>query len=236
MKTIGMIGGMSWESTAVYYRLLNQLTRARQGGLHSARLLLYSFDFQEIESYQVNQDWAAAAERLVHAARALQRAGADCLLICTNTMHKVAPEVVHSVDLPLLHIADAAGEAIVAAQLQAPLLLATRFTLEEDFYVGRLRDKYDIRCVIPDSRDRELVHNVIYQELCRGQVSDASKARFLEIIEASVAAGTDSVIFGCTEIGLLLQPEEVSVPVIDTTAVHVAAALDFALGVHPGSN
>ncbi|MGI9328034.1 MAG: aspartate/glutamate racemase family protein [Pseudomonadales bacterium] len=236
MKTIGMIGGMSWESTAVYYRLLNQITRERQGGLHSARLLLYSFDFQEIESYQMGQNWAAATERLVQAAHALERAGADCLIICTNTMHKVAPEVVQSVGVPLLHIADAAGEAIVAARLTAPLLLATRFTVEEDFYVGRLRDKYDIRCVIPDSRDREQVHNVIYQELCRGQVSEGSKTRFLEIIEASVAAGADSVIFGCTEIGLLLQPEEVSVPVIDTTAVHVAAALDFALGADAGSS
>ncbi len=229
MRTIGLIGGMSWESTATYYRLLNQLARARLGGLHSAELLLWSFDFAEIEALQASGDWDAATARMVEAARNLQRGGADCVLICTNTMHKMANEVQAAIDIPLLHIADATAAAVKAAESSNPLLLGTRFTMEHEFYKGYLETEHGIVVRVPDDAQRTIVHDVIYDELCQGIVSPDSKKRYLEIIADAVSAGADGVIFGCTEVGLLITPEDFFVPAFSTTELHAAAALDFAL-------
>lgn len=229
MKTIGLIGGMSWESTVTYYQLLNRMTRARLGGLHSAEILMWSFDFAEIEALQAAGDWAAATARMVDAARRLERGGAGCLLICTNTMHKMAPEVADAVSVPLIHIADATADAIRAAGSQRPLLLATRYTMEEDFYTGRLRDRHGIDAMVPDADGRDLVHRVIYEELCRGEIRPGSKAAYLDVIASARAAGADGVIFGCTEVGLLIRPEDLDLPAFDTTELHARAALDVAL-------
>jgi aspartate racemase len=230
MKRIGLIGGMSWESTAEYYRLLNQGVRDRLGGLHSADLVLRSFDFAAIEQLQVADDWPRAAEVLALAARELEAAGATCLLICTNTMHKVADAVQDAVDIPLIHIADATARAVTQQSLQRPLLLATRYTMEEPFYRDRLRERHGIEVVVPDASQRDQVHRVIFDELCMGRVTDAARNAYLEIIaDRQRRDGADSVILGCTEIGLLIGPADTPLPVIDTTAVHVEAALDFAL-------
>lgn len=229
MKTIGLIGGMSWESTIVYYELLNRMARERLGGLHSAELVMWSFDFAEIEALQAAGDWEAATARMVAAALAVERAGAACLLICTNTMHKMADAVQAAVDIPLIHIADATAAAIKAAQASRPLLLATRYTMEQDFYTGRLADRHGIAAMIPDGEDRTLVHDVIYDELCQGVVSPASKQRYLQVVGRGKAAGADGVIFGCTEVGLLIRPEDLTLPAFDSTELHARAALDFAL-------
>jgi len=229
MKTIGLIGGMSWESTVVYYQLLNRLARERLGGLHSAELLMWSFDFAEIEALQATGDWGAATEAMVQAARRLERGGADCLVICTNTMHKMAGPVQDAVAIPLIHIADATAAAIKATDVARPLLLATCYTMEQDFYKGHLRDRHAIDVAIPDAAGRTIVHDVIYDELCQGIISPASKQRYLEVIARSRADGADSVIFGCTEVGLLLSASDLDLPAFDTTALHAAAALDFAL-------
>lgn len=229
MRTIGLIGGMSWESTAVYYRLLNEGTRERLGGLHSARLLLYSFDFQEIESYQAQGNWIAAAGRLASAAKALERAGADCLLLCTNTMHKVADQLARATAVPLIHIGDSVAAALQTRTLTRPLLLGTRFTMEEDFYLGRLRDRFGVTVMLPDEADRRCVHDLIYDELCVGAVLPESQARLQEIVGQARGHGADSVILGCTELGLLLRDGEAAVPVLDSCAAHVEQALDFAL-------
>ncbi len=229
MKTIGLIGGMSWESTVVYYQLLNRLARERLGGLHSAELILWSFDFAEIEALQAAGDWAAATARMVAAAESVERGGADCLVICTNTMHRMADSVQAAVDIPLIHIADATAAAIKAAGAKAPLLLATRYTMEQDFYKGRLKDAHGIEVRIPDAAARSVVHDIIYDELCQGVVRPESKARYLEVVRAAEAAGADGIIFGCTEIGLLVTPEDFRMPAFDTTELHARAALDFAL-------
>jgi aspartate racemase len=230
MKRIGLIGGMSWESTAAYYRLLNQGVRDRLGGLHSADLVLRSFDFAAIEALQVADDWPRAAEVLALAARELQAAGATCLLICTNTMHKVADAVQDAVDIPLIHIADATARAIGRQSLHRPLLLATRYTMEEPFYRDRLRERHDIEVMVPDASQRDRVHQVIFDELCIGRVTDAARDAYLAIIaDRQQRDAVDSVILGCTEIGLLIGPADTALPVIDTTEVHVEAALDFAL-------
>lgn len=230
MKTIGLIGGMSWESTIVYYQLLNRMARERLGGLHSAELLLWSFDFAEIEALQASGDWGAATDRMVAAARAVERGGADCLVICTNTMHKMAGEVQAAVDIPLIHIADTTAVAIKAAGVKAPLLLATGYTMEQDFYKGRLKERHGIDVRVPDGPGRKVVHDIIYDELCQGIVSAQSKARYLEIVQQAVAQGADSVIFGCTEVDLLVSAEDFDIPTFDTTELHARAALDFALG------
>ena len=229
MKTIGLIGGMSWESTAVYYRLLNEMARQELGGLHSAELVLRSFDFARIEALQQAGDWEAATAEMVAAARAVEAGGAQCIVICTNTMHRMADEVQAAVDIPLLHIADATAGAIRAAGARHPLLLATRYTMEQDFYRGRLRDRHRIELRIPDADERSTVHGIIYEELCRGIIEPASKARCLAIVERAAGAGADSIILGCTEVGLLLQPADFDIPVFDTTEIHARAALDFAL-------
>lgn len=230
MKTLGLIGGMSWESTAIYYRQLNELARARLGGLHSAELLLWSFDFAEIEACQAAGDWAAATARMVGAAQRLERGGAEALVICTNTMHRMAEEVQDAVGIPLIHIADATAGAIQASPARRPVLLATRYTMEQDFYKGRLRDRHGIDVMVPDAAGRELVHRVIYDELCQGLVRPESKAAYLEVLRDLQGQGADGVILGCTEVGLLLGPEDSELPVFDTTLIHAEAAIDFALG------
>ncbi len=229
MKTLGLIGGMSWESTAIYYRHLNELARQRLGGLHSAQLLLWSFDFAEIEALQASEDWAAATERMVQAAQALARAGAEAIVICTNTMHRMAAEVEAAVEIPLIHIADTTAAAIQASPARRPLLLATGYTMAQDFYKGRLRDRHGIDVAVPDEAGRAMVHRVIYEELCQGVVRPESKAAYLDLIETQRRGGVDSVILGCTEVCMLIGPEDLDLPVFDTTRIHAERALDFAL-------
>ncbi len=229
MKTIGLIGGMSWESTVVYYQLLNRLARERLGGLHSAELVMWSFDFARIEALQGAGDWDGATAAMVDAARKVERGGAQCIVICTNTMHRMAGAVQDAVGIPLIHIADATAAAITRTQVKRPLLLATAYTMEQDFYKGHLRDRHGIEVGIPDDAGRADVHRIIYEELCRGIVSPASKSRYLEIVAAETARGADGVIFGCTEVGLLVSEEDFAVPSFDTTELHARAALDFAL-------
>ena len=229
MKTIGLLGGMSWESSAIYYQLLNRMARERLGGLHSAEVLLWSFDFAGIEAAQSSGDWERATELMISAARSVERGGADCLLICTNTMHKMATEVQSAINIPLLHIGDALAPAVKAAKCEAPLLLATAFTMEQSFYTGYLKDNFGIDVRIPVAEDRAEVHRIIYEELCRGEIWADSKQTLLEMVQKEAESGSDGVIFGCTEIGLLLKAEDFVCPVFDTTALHASAALDFAL-------
>jgi len=229
MKMIGLIGGMSWESTVVYYQLLNRLARQRLGGLHSARLLVWSFDFAEIEAHQATGDWDAATNCMLDAARNLERGGAECIVICTNTMHKMADEVQSAVGIPLIHIADATATAIKAADVQRPLLLGTRFTMEQDFYKGHLATNHGINVVVPNEQERSIVHDIIYEELCQGEIRPASKQRYLDIVSNAEQDGADGVIFGCTEVGLLINQDDLVLPAFDTTELHAIAALDFAL-------
>ncbi len=231
MKTLGLIGGMSWESTTIYYRLLNEGAKARRGGLHSAPLLLWSFDFAEIAQGQAAGDWKTLAARMVDAGKRLEGAGAQALVICTNTMHKLAPEVAAAVTIPLLHIADATAAAIKPTPSRRPLLLATRYTMEQDFYKGRLAQHHGIAPMVPDDADRALIHRVIYEELCQGVVRPQSKAAYLSVIAKLREQGADGVILGCTEVCMLIGPGDVDLPVFDTTALHAQAALDFALQV-----
>ncbi|TPM28774.1 aspartate/glutamate racemase family protein [Mesorhizobium sp. B2-3-4] len=231
MKTLGLIGGMSWESTAIYYRLLNEIVRERLGGLHSAKLLLWSFDFAEIAERQHHGDWDGAGALLADVARKLEAGGAQGLVLCTNTMHKLADQVQAAVSVPLIHIADATAAAISRAGLRRPALLATRFTMEQDFYKGRLADKYGLSPVVPDAAGRDMVHRVIYDELCRGIVSQASKAAYVaEANRLRGEEGADSLIMGCTEITMLIGQGDFDIPVFDTTRIHAEAAVEFALG------
>jgi aspartate racemase len=229
MKTIGLLGGMSWESSLEYYRLVNELVRARLGGSHSARCLLWSFDFAEIEALQQAGDWDEAAQRLVVAARSVERGGADCLVICTNTMHRMADEIQYNLRIPVLHIADATAQAVQAAGLTCIGLLGTRYTMEQDFYRGRLAHHFNLEVLIPDEPGRTAVHDIIYEELVRGIVSADSRERYRAVIAGLAAQGAQGVILGCTEITLLIKPEHSPIPVFDTTALHAAAAVDFAL-------
>jgi aspartate racemase len=231
MKTLGLIGGMSWESTAIYYRLLNEIVRARLGGLHSAKLLLWSFDFAEIAERQHAGDWQGAGVLLIDAARKLEATGAEGLLICTNTMHKVSDAVQAAVSIPLIHIADATAVAVRQAGVSRPALLATRFTMEQDFYKGRLADRYGLHPVVPDEPGRDMVHRVIYDELCQGIVREGSKAAFIdEIVLMRRDEKIDGVIMGCTEITMLIGQQDFDIPVFDTTRIHAEAAIAFALG------
>lgn len=229
MKKIGLIGGMSWESSALYYRLINERVRDRQGGLNSARCVLGSVDFADIERMQTAGEWAAAADMLAEEARSLEAAGADVILLCTNTMHKVADEIERAISVPFLHLVDVTADAIVDEGLSRVALLGTRFTMEEEFYRARM-DANGVRTLVPDASGRATVNRVIYDELVRGVVRDASRAEFTDIIEALVAEGAEGVILGCTEIELLIGAGHVSVPVFASTALHAAAAVDFALG------
>ena len=229
MKTIGMIGGMSWESTLEYYRLLNEGVKAELGGLHSAKLLMYSLDFSGIEELQRLQDWERATEVMIGIARRLELGGAELLMICTNTMHKMADEVQAAIGVPLLHIADAAAAEIKHLGLNRVGLLGTRFTMEQDFYKGRLKDKHGIDVMIPSDTDMELVHNVIYNELCLGELKAESKKRFLKIIGRLADEGAEGIVLGCTEIPLLISQEDTELPVLNTTKLHAAAAVKASL-------
>lgn len=229
MKTIGLLGGMSWESTAEYYRLLNEFTRERLGGLHSARCVLYSVDFAEIERLQAQGHWGEAGEMLADAARSLEAAGADLVLLCTNTMHKVADQVQAAVSIPLLHLADATAEAVRARGLRRVGLLGTAFTMEQDFYRGRLAAG-GLEVSVPDADERALVHRVIYEELCIGVVREESRTAYREVIAGLVAAGAEGIVLGCTEIELLVGAEDSPVPVFPTARIHAAAAVTAALG------
>ncbi|MER8845755.1 aspartate/glutamate racemase family protein [Mesorhizobium australicum] len=231
MKTLGLLGGISWESTAIYYRLLNEIVRERLGGLHSARLLLWSFDFAEIAERQHDGDWDGAGALLIDAAHKLEAGGAEGLLLCTNTMHRLADQVQAAVSIPLIHIADATAATVRRAGLRRPALLATRFTMEQDFYKGRLADKYGLSPVVPDSAGRDMVHRVIYEELCQGIVTEASKAAYVaEANRLRRDEAADSLIMGCTEITMLIGQEDFDIPVFDTTRIHAEAAVEFALG------
>jgi aspartate racemase len=229
-KTLGLLGGMSWESTLPYYRVINETVRERLGGLHSARLLLYSVDFAEVERLQHAGDWDAAGALLGRAARSLRDGGAELLVICTNTMHKVADAVETASGLPLLHIADPTGAAIRAAGLTKIGLLGTRFTMEQAFYRQRLIERHGLDVIVPDDDGRELVHKVIYEELCLGRIRDESREAYRRIISELAARGAQGVILGCTEIGLLIGPADVEVPLFDTTALHARAAALAAIG------
>ena len=229
MKCIGLLGGMSWESTVSYYQALNRGVRERLGGLHSARVLLNSVDFAEIERLQHAGDWPATARLLSVAARDLQAGGADFLLIGTNTMHKVAPEIEAAIDIPLLHIADATARRLVADGVKRVGLLGTRFTMEQAFYKGRLETLFGLEVLVPPEAERERVHRIIYDELCLGEVRGASRAEYLAIIAGLSEAGAEAVILGCTEIALLVGDAKAAVPLYDTTAIHAEAAVEWAL-------
>jgi aspartate racemase len=232
MRRIGLVGGMSWESTALYYRLLNEEVRERLGGFHSARLVLASVDFAEVEAMQSAGDWAAAGAMLAEEARAVQAAGAECLVLCTNTMHKVADVVQAAIDVPLLHLADVTADAVRGAGIGRVALLGTRFTMEQPFYADRLRS-HGVEVLVPDGEDRALVHDVIYDELVLGVVREESRAAYVEVVRRLAERGAGGVVLGCTEIELLLGPDDVDLPVFATTALHVQAAVDFALSPAP---
>ena len=228
MKTIGLIGGMSWESTVTYYQLINEAVKQALGGLHSAKILLYSVDFAEIEEYQAKGLWAESAEVLAQAAENLEKAGADFLLICTNTMHKVAPQVQSRVSIPLIHIAEATAETLKAAGITTVGLLGTKYTMTQDFYKQKLIDA-GISVVIPDEQGVELVNRVIYDELCLGIIKEDSRQQFVSVIEDLRSRGAQGVILGCTEIGLLISQADTALPVFDTTKIHAEAAAAYAL-------
>jgi aspartate racemase len=232
MKVLGLIGGMSWESSAEYYRIINQAVKARLGGWHSARCVLYSVDFAEVASLQHAGRWADTAHLLVGAARRLERADAEAIVLCTNTMHKLAPEIEADIDIPLIHIVDATADRIKAAGLSRVGLLGTRFTMEDGFYSGKLVAS-GIDVVVPGEADRAVVHAVIYDELCLGTVSDTSRAKCLAIVERLVEAGAQGIVLGCTELPLLLKPGDCATPLFDTTRIHAEAAVDFALAPAP---
>jgi len=229
MKTIGLIGGMSWESSLEYYRIINHLVRAKLGGFHSAKSLMISVDFAEIETLQQQGQWSESADLLALAAQSLERGGADFVILCTNTMHKVAEEIEARITIPFLHIADATAQKIEEAGIHKVGLLGTRFTMEEDFYRSRLNQRYGLEVMIPNASEREIVHRVIYDELVKGEIRQVSKVQYIEIIERLVSAGAEAVILGCTEIGLLVKDKDCHVPVFDTTRIHAEAAVEYAL-------
>ncbi|WP_417446560.1 aspartate/glutamate racemase family protein [Kangiella sp.] len=230
MKTIGLIGGMSWESTIGYYREINQRVKKVLGGLHSAKIVLHSVDFDPIEKLQHSGNWAGTADILIEAAKSVESAGADFILICTNTMHKVAADIEQNINIPLLHIADATAEALVKDRIKKVGLLGTAFTMEQDFYKQRLIETYGLEVVIPNKADRQLVHNTIYNELCLGNIQDASRQEYLRIIKELTKSGAEAIILGCTEIGMLINQQHTDVPIYDTTAIHAAKAVEWAIG------
>lgn len=229
MRTLGLIGGMSWESTLPYYRIINETVRERLGGLHSARLILYSVDFHAIERLQQAGAWDDTGRMLADAARALEAAGAEGLALCTNTMHRVAPAIESAVTIPLLHIADPTAAAVKQAGFHTVGLLGTRFTIEQEFYRGRLTAQHGLTVIIPDPADQEIVHRVIYEELCQGEFRAESRAQYREIMQRLVEAGAEGIILGCTEIALLVRPDDAPVPLFDTTALHARHAAEWAM-------
>ncbi|MGY2461427.1 aspartate/glutamate racemase family protein [Vreelandella sulfidaeris] len=229
MRVIGILGGMSWESTQGYYRALNEGVKAALGGFHSAKIVMVSVDFAEIEAMQQQGDWQAAGDLLARAAQSVECAGAECLLIATNTMHKVAPAVEQAIAIPLLHIADATAEQLKADGISRVGLLGTRFTMEQDFYIGRLEEHFGIEVVVPDRAERDIVHRVIFEELCQGRIEEGSRQRYLAIIDSLYAQGAQAVILGCTEIAMLVSQQDTAVPLYDTTALHAQKAVAWAL-------
>ena len=229
MKTIGLIGGMSWESSIEYYRIINEAVKEKLGGLHSAKSIMVSVDFAEVEILQHQGKWTEAARMMVDAAMSLENGGADFIVICTNTMHKAADEIQANVKIPLLHIADATAQLVKDAGIQTIGLLGTRFTMEEEFYKGRLSQKYGLNVIIPNAQEREIVHRVIYDELVIGEIRQHSKEKYIGIIENMVDQGAEGIILGCTEIGLLIHQQDCRVPLFDTTTIHAEAAVEYAL-------
>lgn len=229
MKTIGLIGGMSWESSIEYYRIINETVRDKLGGLHSAKSVMYSLDFAEIEALQHQNRWEEATQLMIDAAQNVQNGGADFVLICTNTMHKMAEDVQKHIDIPILHIADATAETIKIKGLTKIGLLGTRFTMEEQFYRGRLESKHGLTVIIPSEGDREIIHRVIYDELCLGEINSSSKDKYAAIIDKLIQAGAQGIILGCTEISLLVDDAQSAVPIFDTTLIHATSAVEYAL-------
>jgi aspartate racemase len=229
MKTVGLLGGMSWESTTDYYRAINEGIKKSLGGLHSAKIAMYSVDFAEIEVMQHKGDWDSTATILIDAAQKVQAAGADFLVICTNTMHKVAPQIEAAINIPLLHIADATAEVLVSEGVKTVGLLGTAFTMEQSFYKGRLKARYDLDVIVPNGTDVQIIHEVIYQELCLGVVREESKQAYLRIIDALSKQGAEAVILGCTEIGMLVKQSDTTVRLLDTTAIHAESAVKYAI-------
>lgn len=229
MKTIGLIGGMSWESSSEYYRLINQQIRLKLGGLHSAKNIMISLDFAEIEKLQREGKWQEAGNILISAAQKIEKGGADFLLLCTNTMHKLADEVQAKITIPLLHIADVTAQTIQQQKIRHVGLLGTKFTMEQDFYRKRLIDRFGIKVTIPDQDDRQIIHDIIYQELCLGQIQSKSRQQYKNIINKLIANGAAAIILGCTEIMLLIKPSDVSVPLFNTTEIHVKSAVEQAI-------
>jgi len=229
MKTIGLMGGMSWESTVGYYRAINEGVKNALGGLHSGQIVMHSVDFEPIKQLQHQDDWAGTAVILAKAAQSIQGGGADFLVICTNTMHIVAPEIEAAIDIPVLHIADATAEVLLAEGIQTVGLLGTAFTMEKDFYKGRLEDKFGLKVVTPNTADRKVVHDVIYQELCLGSFQDKARQQYLRIIDELAEQGAQAVILGCTEIGMLVKQSDTKVMLCDTTSIHAAKAVEYAL-------
>ncbi len=229
MKTIGLIGGMSWESTVLYYREINEIIKERLGGFHSAKIILYSVNFHEIERQQQSGDWEAAGSILAEAARTLEAAGAAFLVLCTNTMHNVASRIENAVAIPLLHIVDSAASEIKRAGYSTVGLLGTRFTMEQEFYRGRLSERHALRVIVPDPGDREIVHRIIYDELCRGVIKPESRNEYKRILRTLASKGAEATILGCTEIALLINQKDSETPLFDTTAVHARAAAEEAL-------
>lgn len=229
MKTIGLLGGMSWESTVGYYRAINEGVKNKLGGLHSAKIVMYSVDFDPIEKLQHVGDWEGTANILSDAAKRIQFAGADFLLICTNTMHKVVPQIEEAIEIPILHIADATAEVIIGNGIKTVGLLGTAFTMEQDFYKGRLHDKYGLKVLVPNEMDRQTVHKIIYHELCLGQIREDSKSQYLSLIDSLSDSGAEAVILGCTEIGMLINQNDTKVKLLDTTAIHAQKAVEYAL-------
>lgn len=226
MKTVGLLGGMSWESTAGYYKAINEGVRNRLGGLHSAQIVMLSVDFEPIEKMQHQGDWNGAALILSEAARKIELAGADFLLICTNTMHKIAPQIEQAVNIPIHHIADATAEVLVEQGVKTVGLLGTAFTMEQEFYKGRLQEKYGIEVLVPDTTDQQIVHAIIYDELCVGKIQSNSKAEYLRIINALSEQGSEAVILGCTEISMLVKQSDTAIPLYDTTQIHANKAVE----------
>ncbi|MGG0914296.1 aspartate/glutamate racemase family protein [Bacillus velezensis] len=230
MKTIGLIGGMSWESSAEYYRIINEEIKKKLGGLHSAKCLLYSVDFKEIEHYQSIGAWDKAGEALGQVARLLEKAGADFIVICTNTMHKVLGYIQEMINIPILHIADATAEQIIRQDIRSVGLLGTKYTMEQDFYKSRIAS-HDINVIVPDDDERELINNIIYQELCLGEIKQSSKNIYKKIINNLVDRGAEGIILGCTEIGLLVKAGDSKVPLFDTTLIHAQKAVNKSLSI-----
>ncbi|MFD7522096.1 aspartate/glutamate racemase family protein [Paenibacillus chitinolyticus] len=229
MKTIGLIGGMSWESSLLYYQIINQRVKEKLGGHHSAKSLMYSVDFQEIKTLQHQGNWDEATRVMIDSAQKLENGGADLILICTNTMHKMAHEVEESISIPLIHIADSTAIEIVKDDIKKVALLGTAFTMEQDFYKGRLIERFGLEVIVPNEAERMVIHDIIYQELCLGIVKEESKQSYLKIINSLVQQGAEAIILGCTEITLLISQDDCSIPIYDTTRLHAECAVDFAL-------